>query len=167
MKEYCLDMSGISNPLETIPADIHTSIWTLVGDFLVSGKVAVTKEIYDEMVHIPGLIGDRIRENEASLVLEIGQGDWDWEAYVKHVAELQEKYEKVISEYNGNRKNTLCLNDVSIIALGKALGVPVISMEAEAVQVSDKKKRIPEVCDLEGVPHYDFSGFLRKEGITI
>ena len=167
MKEYCFDMSGISNPLEIMPADIHTSIWTFVGDFLVSGKVAVTKEIYEEMVHIPGSIGDRIRGNEARLVLEIGQGDWAWEAYVECVAELQEKYEKVISEYNGNRRNTICLNDISIIALGKALGVPVVSMEAEAIQVSDKKKRIPEVCHLEGVLHYDFSGFLRKEGITI
>ena len=53
MKEYCFDMSGISNPLETMPADIHTSFWSLVSKFLVSGKVVVTKEIYEEMVHIP------------------------------------------------------------------------------------------------------------------
>ena len=167
MKQYCFDMSGISNPLETIPADIHTSLWKLVSDFLVSGKVAVTKEIYEEMVYIPGPIGDVIRNNEASLLLEVEQGSWDWGAYLQHVAELQEKYEGVISEFNGGRKNTICLNDVSIIALAKALGVPVVSMEAPVVQVSNTKKRIPEVCDLEGVLHYDFSKFLRKEGIRI
>ena len=165
MKKYCFDMSGISNPLENIPADIHTSFWNQVSDYLSSGKVAVTKEIYDEMVHIPGPVGEVIRKNEASLLLEVGQDGWDWEAYVQHVAELQEKYESVISEYNGDRKNTICLNDVSIIALGKALGVPVVSMEASAVQVSNTKKRIPEVCGLEDVLHYDFSDFLRKEGI--
>ena len=64
MKEYCFDMSGISNPLETMPADIHTSFWSLVRKFLVSGKVAVTKEKYEEMVHIPGPVGDEIRKNE-------------------------------------------------------------------------------------------------------
>ena len=165
MKEYCFDMSGISNPLETMPADIHTSFWNLVSDYLVSGKVAVTKEIYDEMVHIPGPVGDVIRNNEVSMLLEVGQDGWDWAVYVKHVAELQEKYEGVISEYNGGRRNTICLNDISIIALGKALGVPVVSMEAPAIQVSNTKKRIPEVCDLEDVLHYDFSDFLRKEGI--
>ena len=117
------------------------------------------------MIHIPGPVGEVIRKNEVRLLLEVGQDSWDWEAYVQHVAELQEKYEGVISEYNGGRKNTIGLNDVSIIALGKALGVPVVSMEASAVQVSDSKKRIPEVCDLEEVLHYDFSNFLRKVGI--
>ena len=80
---------------------------------------------------------------------------------------MQSTYETVISEFNGNRKNTICLNDISIIALGKTLILPVVSMEAKAVQISDTKKRIPEVCNLESVTHYDFSEFLRKEGITI
>jgi len=119
------------------------------------------------MTHIPGSIGDCIRNNEAKLVLEVEQDGWDWRTYVEHVARMQLAYENVISEYNGNRKDTVGLNDISIIALAKTLGLPVVSMEATLKQVSEKKKRIPEICALEGVAHYDFSEFLRKAGIKL
>lgn len=74
-------------------------------------------------------------------------------------------YKAVISEYNGNRKSTICLNDVSIIALAKTLTLPVVSMESLSTQDSNKRKRIPNVCQDEGVPHLNFNQFLRAEGI--
>lgn len=165
MKKYCFDMSGISHPLEIMPADIHKSMWASIETILASGAIAVTQEIYGEMIHISGPVGDCIRNNEEQLVLEVRQGDWDWEAYLAHAGTMQMTYEHVISEFNGDRKNTICLNDVSIIALGKTLQLPVVSMEAKTTQVSETKKRIPEVCGYEGVIHYDFNDFLRKEGI--
>ncbi len=167
MKQYCFDMSGISNPLETMPIDIHRSMWALIAEIFSSGIIAVTREIYDEMVHIPGPMGDCIKKNEENLVLEVGQRDWDWQTYTDHIGRMQVAYEKVISEYNGGRKNTICLNDLSIIALGRTLSLPVVSMEGKFVQVSEKRKRIPEVCQLEDVTHYDFSNFLRKSGIAV
>jgi hypothetical protein len=77
-------------------------------------------------------------------------------------------YKDVISEYNGNRKNTVCLNDLSIIALAKTLRLPVISSEKklQTAQDSRKRQKIPDICDLEAVPHMSFNEFLRKEGIT-
>jgi hypothetical protein len=167
MKRYCFDMSGISTPLELMPADIHKSMWTKVEEILCSGHIAVTKEIYDEMTHIAGPVGDCIRANEGNLLLEVGQADWDWGAYLKIATTMQTTYAAVISEFNGGRKNTIGLTDVSIVALGKALSLPVVSMEAKLGQVSTTKKRIPEVCSLEGVQHYDFSTFLRKENISV
>ncbi len=160
-------MSGISNPLEVMPQDIHQSMWARVEALILSGDVAVTKEIYDEMYHIPGQIGDCIRANEALLVLEVEQQGWDWQTYLAHATQLQGAYEHVISEFNGGRRNTIGLNDLSIIALGKTLDLPVVSMEAPPNQISETKKRIPEVCNLEGVTHFNFSDFLRTEGITI
>lgn len=165
MKKYCFDMSGISNPLEVMPEDIHRSMWAEIKAIFASGQIAVTKEIYDEMIHIPGSVGDCIRDNEQNLVLEVHQGDWDWLIYIEHVSTMQVTYERVISEFNGNRRNTICLNDISIIGLGKTLQLPVVSMEAKVQQVSETKKRIPEVCGNEGVTHYDFNDFLRQEGI--
>lgn len=167
MKRYCFDMSGISTPLERMPSDIHQSLWAKIEAILASGEIAVTPEIFEEMIHIPGSVGDCIRSNEKNLVLEVGQGDWDWLAYTQHVNALQIQYEAIISEFCGGRKNTICLNDVSIIALGKTLSLPVVSMEAKLGQPSPTKKRIPEVCGLEGIDHYDFSEFLRKEGIKV
>jgi hypothetical protein len=38
---------------------------------------------------------------------------------------MKVRHEAVISEYNGNRKNTIGLNDLTIIALAKTLGLPV------------------------------------------
>lgn len=166
MKRYCFDMSGLSNPLERLPLDIYKSIWEGVEGVLKSGDVAVTREIYDEMLNLPGKIGVCIQEHQEELLMEVGQGEWDWVSYGKYAAEMQVKYKDVISEFNGGRSNTISLNDVSIIALGKALALPVVSMEAMPGQISERKKRIPEVCRLEGVLHYDFNDFLRKEGIT-
>ena len=165
MKKYCIDMSGISTPVERMPADIYGSVWDRVIPVLASGVIGVTIEIYNEMVHIPGPVGDCIRECKAQLVLEVEQGDWDWQSYLNHVVQMQRKYEEIISEFNGGRRNTVGLNDISIIALGKTLGIPVVSMEALPAQISQKRKRIPEVCNIEGVLHYDFNEFLRKEGI--
>lgn len=167
MKQYCFDMSGISNPLETMPIDIYTSMWQQVGDVLVSGSVAVTREIYDEMASIGGVIGDKICNNQDALLLEVGNGDWDWENYQRYAGEMQVTYGSVISELNGGRKNTIGLNDLSIIALAKTLKLPVVSMEARLQQSSETKKRIPEVCDLEYVTHWDFNAFLRNAGIQL
>ena len=57
MKKYCLDTSGLSNPLESMPEDIHSSLWLKIAGLVVDGKFAVTAEIYEELGHLPGPIG--------------------------------------------------------------------------------------------------------------
>jgi hypothetical protein len=99
-----------------------------------------------------------------AMLLEIGE-DWDWDSYVSHVNRMRITYKNVISEYNGMRKNTVGLNDISIVALGKCLSLPVVSMESKAFQASPTRVRIPALCDLEKTEHYTFSEFLRVEGI--
>ncbi|WP_441277799.1 DUF4411 family protein [Tardiphaga sp. 172_B4_N1_3] len=167
MKAYCLDMSGLSNPLEFMPEDIHQSIWASVADLVKAGKFAVTAEIYEELGHLPGAIGDCIKANEANLQLELEEESWDWEAYLVHFESLKTKYASVISEYNGNRKNTVGLNDLTIVALAKTLGLPVISSEKKlnTLQESEKRQKIPDICDKEGIVHMSFNDLLRAEGI--
>jgi len=166
-RRYCLDTSGLSNPLEFMPEDIHPHLWSRISNEITNGTFAVTKEIYNELVHLSGQIGTCIQTNEASMVLEIGVGSWNWNHYLSIVSDLRSRYHSVISEYNGNRKGTVGLNDVSIVALAKALGYPVISMESISFQPSAAKIRIPGLCGLEGVVHHNFNAFLRNEGITI
>jgi len=48
-KKYCLDTSGLSNPLEAMPEDVHSTLWKSVASVICAGKFAVTKEIYDEL----------------------------------------------------------------------------------------------------------------------
>ena len=52
--------------------------------------------------------------------------------------------------------------------LGKALALPVISMETACAQnPSTKSRKIPDVCTAEKVVHMTFNDLLRAEGITI
>lgn len=73
MKKYCVDTSGISNPLETTPEDIHQSAWVRIKECISNGDLAVTKEIYDEMIHIGGSVGECIKASAAQLVLELAK----------------------------------------------------------------------------------------------
>jgi Domain of unknown function (DUF4411) len=135
---------------------------------IASGVFAVTTEIYEELEHLPGQIGECIKANKENLILEVEQETWDWPTYLDHVERMRVAYTDVISEYNGNRRNTVCLNDISIIALAKTLGLPVISSEKklQTAQDSNKRQKIPDICDLENVPHMSFNEFLRNECIT-
>jgi Domain of unknown function (DUF4411) len=160
-------MSGVSTPLEFIPEDIHPSIWSGVAGLVAAGKFAVTVEIYEELCHLPGPFGECIKANEDNLQMEIEEDSWDWISYLAHYDAMKTKYASVISEYNGNRKNTVGLKDLTIIALAKTLNVPVVSSEKRlnSLQDSEKRQKIPDICDKEGVEHMTFNDLLRAEGI--
>ena len=166
MKEYCLDTSGLSNPLENMPEDIHASLWQEVCELISSGKFAVTTEIFDEMKLLEGVVGKHIESNGPELILEVGQEGWDWRTYAAHVERMQIDHKDFISEYTGGSKKTIGLTDLSIVALGRTLDLPVVSMEA-SVQDSPNKLRIPDLCKLEGVPHISFNDLLRQQKIVI
>ena len=166
MKKYCVDTSGLSNPLETMPEDIHTSLWGNIAERIEDDQFAVTQEIYAELELLEGQTGECIRKNKDSLILEVGSSTWNWPEYVAEISRMQVDHESYISESNGNRKGTIGLADLSIVALGKALNLPVISMEANAGN-SPTKKRIPDMCKIEDVEHLTFNDFLRREGIKL
>jgi hypothetical protein len=167
MKRYCFDTSGISNPLETMPEDIHDSMWKKLHDIIAAGAIAVTKEIYDEMIHIPGDIGTCIKKNKDKMLLEVNKGDWNWKAYVAASKAMIVTHKAFISEYTGGSPRTICLNDISIIALAKSLAVPLVSMEKAVTSPGANKRHIPDICSLENVEHLDFSAFLRREKIKL
>src|SRR5579859_143111 len=166
MKSYCMDTSGLSNPLGMMPQDIHRSLWKAISEMVVAGKFAVTAEIYDELTHLDGDIGDCIPANKAEMQLEVGDGAWDSATYLGHAARMQIDHQAVISQNNGNRKGTVGLKDISIIALGSTLRLPVVSMES-TLPPQARWKRIPNICAIEGVEHVAFNDFLRRERIVL
>lgn len=168
MKKYCFDTSGFSTPLEQMPDDIYESLWLRVIEVIEAGEVAVTTEIYEEMEgSLRGLVGECIDNNKRLLVLEIGDRDWDSPAYVAAVTAMQQSQHDFISENIGGTKRTVGKNDISIIALAKALGLPVVSMERPTSVDAVGKRKIPDVCRIEGVEHLSFNDFLRREGIRL
>jgi hypothetical protein len=162
-KRYCLDTSGLSNPLQSMPEDIpmYQPVWKHIQRQVEIGIFAVNEEIFQELCRLPGRIGECLTNNRNQLVLEIGES-WNWQGYLEIVEEMRTIHKSVISEYNGGRKGTVGLNDVSIVALAKCLGLPLISMELRSYQSSDTKVRIPALCDLEGVEHLTFNDFLGR-----
>jgi len=167
MAKYCLDTSGFSNPLMDLPSDIHVTLWAKIQSAIENGIFCWNVEISVELESIFGDLGERLAECNGDCCLEIGQDGWPWEDYLVVFEALKTKYQKFISEYNGNRKNTVGVNDISIIALAKVLKLPVMSMEIPTTNLaSEKRLRIPDVCKLENVVHLTFNDFLRAEGIT-
>jgi Domain of unknown function (DUF4411) len=164
MKKYAFDTSAISNPLESMPEDVHVSFWVNFKiKVLPSGIIAVTQEIYDEMEHIPGSVGQSIKINKSNILMEVGE-DWDWGAYIDHCNKMEDDHRDMISEFTGGSKKTIGLTDISIIALAKTLKIPVVSMEKEVTSQS-KKMHIPDVCKKQKVDHMNFSEFCRRENM--
>lgn len=166
MRAYCIDTSGLSTPLEYMPEDIHRTLWREVTERIEAGMFAATAEIYEELTHIENGVGDCIRSNKSLLRLEVGEDGWDSLTYIGHATRMQTDHAAVISEYHQNRKTTVCLNDLSIVALGRTLGLPVISSEKPLNPPSPWMK-IPNLCHAEGVEHLTFNDFLRREGIVV
>jgi|SRR6185437_4889925 len=163
MPKYCVDTSGLSHPYEEIPEDIHSSLWSRVRDVIAAGHVAVTQEIFDECVNIQGGLGDYLNGQKAIILHEIEKGNWDWAGYLRLATKMQVDHRQFIREYCGGSPKTVCLSDISIIALAKILRLPVLSME-KPVDKKSKKRHIPDICSAEGVTHLDFNDFCRKEG---
>jgi len=166
MKRYCIDTSGLSNPLETMPEDIFGTLWENAGGLITSGVFACTTEIFDELVLIPGTIGKLIKHHKSDIIMEIEDSSWNWEGYVKFSGQMNQTHHGFISEYTGGSPKTINLADLSIIALAKTLALPVISMEVD-VQNSPTKRRIPNICKSENIKHLSFTEFLRKEKISV
>ncbi len=165
MKKYCLDTSGLSNPIQSLPEDIHVSLWSQVCDKIKQGVFAATTEIYDELVRIPGSVGQCLKDHLTEIRLEVGAGEWNYNSYISHFKTLHPKYQKFIAGTGGS-KASLSMPDFSIVILGKALALPVISMELPCAQnLHTKSCKIPDVCSAEGVLHMTFNEFLRAEGI--
>ena len=148
---------------EDIP--IYAPLWEQMKAIVAAGDIAATTEIYAQMCKIDGAFGQCIKESKAHILLEIGDSSWDFNSYIRHFNRMQQTYHAHISEYShGGSKRTIDLPDLTIIALGRTLGIPVVSMEVTAQQSPDKR-RIPDICSMEGIVHYTFNDFLRIEGI--
>jgi hypothetical protein len=150
-----------------MPEDIHESLWRRIKQFIADGHVAMTTEIFDEMVLIDGGLGDFISTLRDTILCEVGIDGWDWRTYITHTNRMQVSYRPFISEFNMNVKGTVGLNDISIICLAKTLGLPLMSMEKKTLMTSAARRKIPDICVLEGIRPLTFSEFCRLEGLRV
>jgi hypothetical protein len=167
MKRYCLDTSAFSNPMEAMPEDIYERLWSELCERVEAGVFATTAEVYSELTHLMGNVGNCVQVHKDKLLLEIGNDSWDWETYLQTYREAYPKYEPFISGTGGS-KVSLSVPDFSIVIMAKTIRLPVVSMESPcAHQVGTRKRKIPDVCAAEGVRHMTFNDLLRAEGIKL
>jgi len=168
VKDYCLDTSGLSHPLQHQPEDLFPRLWAQVHERIESGRIAVTEEIYEELALLTGTTGASIVRSKTNLVMRVGAPGWNYSLYLTESARIQTTYARFISENVGGRRDTIGMNDISIVALAKSLGIPVVSMEVSVMASgrSGTKRRIPDICRSEGIDHLTFTDFMRREGIT-
>lgn len=147
-----------------MPYAIHEPMWRRVENVLTSGIVAVTHEIFVEMSKIDGFIRTAIDANQEQLELEIGEDDWDSNVYSGYVDKFRKRHKDFISEYIGGRNDTICLTDISIVALAKTLAVPLVQAERKViVKPNTLVRRIPNICEVEGVDCWTFDRFILAE----
>lgn len=167
MHRYCLDTSGLSNPVIDLPSHIYVSLWPLIISKINAHWFCWNVEISNELNSIRGPVGEALKNCHNACCYEVGADGWDWESYLQIVDQWRITYKEYISEYNGNRKNTISLNDLSIVAFAKIVGLPILSMERRTSEASRKRLKIPDLCDREDVRHFSFNEFLEVEGLTI
>jgi len=118
------------------------------------------------MCHITGTFGQCVHDCKNDLLLEVDDRSWDGLAYIGNYDRMRKQHAQYISEYTHmNSKQTISLNDLTVIALAKTLRLPVVSEERSAMP-SPTKRRIPDICHLENVLHHTFVKFLEIEGLT-
>ena len=167
MKKYCFDNSAFSTPLQLTPPDVFSRLWQNVREFISSNQIAVTTEVLDEMLLLPGELGEFIGEQKEKLLLEIGEGEWPYLEYLENVKEMQIEFKDNIARSN-QKKGDIGITDISIIALAKTLSLPLISSEKPVnVTSSSLKLKIPNVCAKVGVIHMDFNDFLREQNFDL
>jgi hypothetical protein len=149
-----------------MPEDValYGPVWECVITAIEAGKIAVTAEIYEELCHITGDVGDCIRDNKESLLMELDDPSWGPLQYIANFDQMRKNQAEWIAEYSmKSPARTITSPDLTGIALAKTLALPLIHMESSAA-TSPKHKRIPDICALEGVLSYSFNDFLRLEG---
>ena len=131
------------------------------------GVFATTTEVYDELILMPGNVGQCLRDHSAEIKLEVGAGNWNYAGYIANFQKLHPKYQHFIAGTGGS-KASLSMPDFSIVILGMTLALPVVSMERPCAQnLHTKSRKIPDLCNAEGIVHMDFNELLRAEGIRL
>ncbi len=168
MARFCLDTSWISNPLQTMPPDVHVTLWKKIFTLVEDCAFCWTEEISHQLERIPNAqFIEILKVINKVACFDLEKDGWPRTAYQEHFNRVTRKYQHVIKEYNGDRQATIDIADCSIVCLGITLGLPVVSMEKPNDHSRKRRMRIPDLCEEENVTHYDMTQFLRQEGITL
>jgi hypothetical protein len=136
------------------PKDIFVGIWEALVEGIDKGEIIAPEVVHEELADTDEVsLKDWLAAHGGMFVpLEAGQ--------LGPLTEIVRRY----PAYANSPRN---LADPAVIALAKADELTVLSSETKATQHSDRKPKIPNVCEEFGIACLDIQGFCRKEEIEL
>jgi hypothetical protein len=137
---------------EVYGSDVFKPQWEYIESLVGSGAITAPKKVEEELkkwcIEIPELVNWLKRYD--SMFLDV-------------TTDQLLKSKPIVSKYSvyGTTENYLC--DLMVMSLAECMGLAVLTLEGKKPTNSQKRPKIPNVCDEFGVDCYSVTSFLRKE----
>jgi hypothetical protein len=159
--EYALDTNVVVSFLgnsdsEHYPMDVFKPQWDFLEAAMKDGRVIAPRVVEAEL------------EKWQQTVTQMKP--WlDEHKYLFRDIESDEQLacaKQIVNAYPAYASSTNYLGDLEVMALAKARSLTVISLEQRATQHSDRRPKIPNICEEFGITWVNLAGFLRAEGFA-
>lgn len=154
---YCLDTSSYIELKNKYPRDVFESLWEIFEDFINDNKMKSPQLVFDELLE-----GDSqedivkfIKIHKGLLLQEFCEEIDNTNQY------LTKKYPEFVEKDTNQVKNNA---DLFVISTAKVNNLIVITEERRKEK---SKKRIPNICDLEGIECMSLLDMIKREKIKI
>jgi hypothetical protein len=158
-EKYSIDTNVVVSFLgdgdhELYPVDVFGPQWEFLEAALKGGRVVAAKRVATELKKWERLDRVKVWLGDHRYVFR----DIESDAQLVAAKEIVNKYPAYGLDVNR-------LGDLEVMALAKARGLTVISLESTKQHRPDRPK-IPNVCEEFGIGHVSFHDFLRAEGFA-
>lgn len=151
MSRYCFDTSAILDAwVRYYPPDIMPDFWEKLAEMIENDEIICCKDVYNELEKKDDDIFSWCKERKEKF-LELD------EKIVVCLQEIMRKYPTIVDTSKG--KHTA---DPIVISFSKAYNLTVVTGEKGG---SEKKIKIPFVCNQEKVKCIDILTFIREQNI--
>jgi len=159
--KYSIDTNVILSFLredeaERYPMDVFKPQWDFLHKAIADGRVVAARRVEAELAKWQKTIPTMKA----------------WLSEKKHMfcdVETDEQLaaaKRIVNAYPAYGSNENYLGDLEVMTLAMARKLTVVSLELKAHQHSNKRPKIPNVCEEFGIGCASLAGFLRAEGFT-
>lgn len=133
------------------PPDIFVSLWERLDAEIAAGQIRSPDEVLHELEHGDDDLGERLSQ-------------WA-DLFVPLTDDLQAAVARVMSECPTLTEPESDRNraDPFVVALGSSTSGVIVSNEKHR-RANSPRMKIPDACDILGLPHVDWFGYLRSQG---
>ena len=150
--KYSIDTSAILEGYNRYyPPDVFPTLWGKIELLIKNGELKATAMVLEELKQKDDDVRNWAKQQEKDLFVPVDEN------IQKIVSEIMKNYPRIVAESKQNKKNNA---DPFVIALAKQNDVTAISAEEGS---SEKKPKIPFICENFEIKHITFLEFIRTE----